>query len=508
VEDKMKKFMGIGALLGLLLVTAALVQFQTGKVWNLASWILSGSGLALIVLFLAFRFEDVRRLFSLRSFRYGGNAAAVSLMVFILLGLVNFTANRHSLRVDLSKGGQFSLAPQTRNVLKNLKKDVRFVAFYKAEDQKPVEDILKAYRFYSPRLRYEFVDPDKKPSTAKLYGVTAYGTIVLECGGQSQKITEKGEQAVTNALIQVTREGKKVVYFMDGHGENDIDSSDKTGYATAKKAVEDENYLVRKINLAVEKRIPSDCTVLVECGPQKAPFQSEMDSIRAFLNRGGKALFLIDAETPGFDAFVGSWGMTLGDDVVIDASGMGQLFGMGPEVPLVSSYPPHPITENFRLMTFFPFCRSVTPKPEPGSGLTLEPILKTSANSWGETTLRTPRVQFDKGRDLAGPVTIAAVATRESASAKTRFAVFGDADFANNSYFRVQGNGDLFLNAVSWLAEEEDLISIRAKQPEDRRVFLTAKQGRSVFLFTVLAMPLAAALAGVWMYIRRERRAG
>jgi ABC-type uncharacterized transport system involved in gliding motility auxiliary subunit len=502
----MRKFLGIGALLGLVLITAALVQFQTGKVWNLLSWILAGTGLALVVLYPVLRFDDVRRLVSLRSFRYGGNAAAVALMVFILLGLVNFTVQRHSLRADLSKGGQFSLAPQTRNVLKNLKKDVRIVAFFKAEDQKPVEDILKAYRFDSSRLRVEFVDPDKKPSTAKLYGVTTYGSLVLECGGQSRKITEKGEQALTNALIQVTREGRKTVVFLDGHGENDIDSSDKTGYASAKKAIEDENYRVRKLNLAAEKRIPSDCTVLVACGPRKAFFRSELDTLQAFLDRGGKALFMIDAEISGFESFVDAWGMTLGDDVVIDASGMGQLFGMGPEVPLVTSYPPHPITDKFQVMTFFPYCRSVTPKTDPGAELTVEPLLRTSANSWGETRLGTPDVRFDKGRDLAGPVTIAAVATKSAAAGRTRLAVFGDGDFANNTYFSVQGNGDLFLNTVSWLAEEEDLISIRAKQPEDRRVFLNAKQGRAVFLLTVVAMPLAAALAGVWLYIRRERR--
>ncbi len=502
----MKRLPGIAGFLGGILIAAALVHFQTGKVWTALSWILSGAGLALVVLYGVMRFDDIRRLSSLRSFRYGGNAVAVSLMVLVLLGLVNFTVNRHSLRVDLSKGGQFSLSPQTRNVLKNLKRDVRIIAFVKAQDQKPVEDILKSYRFYASRLKFEFVDPDRKPSTAKLYGVTTDGTLVLECGGQSQKITEKGEQALTNALIRVTREERKTVLFLDGHGENDIDSSEKTGYASARKAIEDEHYRVRKLNLATEKRIPSDCTVLVACGPQKAYFQSELDTLQAFLERGGKALFMIDAEVAGFEAFAGAWGMTIGSDVVIDASGMGQLFGMGPEVPLVTDYPPHPVTDQFRVMTFFPYCRSVTPKTEPGPEWTVEPLLRTSANSWGETTLGTPDVRFDKGRDLAGPVTIAAVSTKKSGGIQSRLAVFGDADFANNSYFRVQGNGDLFLNTVSWLAEEKDLISIRARQPEDRRVFLNAKQGRAVFLLTVVAMPLAAALAGIWMYIRRERR--
>ncbi|MDM7926993.1 MAG: GldG family protein [bacterium] len=502
----MKKLPEIAGLLGGVLIAAALVHFQAGKVWNALSWVLSGSGLTLAVFWGVARFGAIRRLISLRSFRYGGNAAAAALMVLVLLGLLNFTINRHSLRVDLSKGGQFSLSPQTRNILKNLKRDVRIIAFVKAQDQKPVEDILKSYRFYASRLKTEFVDPDKKPGTAKLYGVTTYGTLVLESGGQSQKITENGEQAITNALIRVTREERKTVLFLDGHGENDIDSSDKTGYASARKAIEDENYRVRKLNLAAEKRIPSDCTVLVACGPRKAFFQSELDTIQAFLERGGKALFMIDAEVPGFEAFLKTWGMTLGGDVVIDASGMGQLFGMGPEVPLVTDYPPHPVTDRFRVMTFFPYCRSVTPETRPGTEWTVAPLLRTSANSWGETTLGKAEVRFDKGRDLAGPVTIAAVSTKKSGGVQSRLAVFGDADFANNSYFRVQGNGDLFMNTVSWLAEEEDLISIRAKQPEDRRVFLNAKQGRLVFWLTVVAMPLAAALAGVWMYIRRERR--
>jgi ABC-type uncharacterized transport system involved in gliding motility auxiliary subunit len=506
MEDAMKKHMGIGALLGLILVAAGLIQYQTGRVWNAFSWIAVGLGAALIVAAAVVRFDAIKKTVSLRSFRYGGNAIAVSLMVFVMLGLVNFVVNRHSLRADLSKGGQFSLAPQTKSVLKNLKKEVRVTGFFKSETQKPVEDLLQSYRFFSSKFKFEFTDPDKKPALAKQYGVTAYETLVFECGPNQEKITEKDEQAVTNALIKVTREGKKAVYFLDGHGEADLESTDKLGLATAKKAIQDENYDVRKLNLATEKRIPADCAILVEAGPQKAPFASELDSVRSFLTRGGKALFMIDPDVEGFDAFLDGWGITLGRDVVLDVSGMGQLFGMGPWVPLVTSYPPHKITEKFRVMTFFPYCRSVTPKDPPPTGITVQPLLKTTANSWAETDTKNPQAQFTKGKDLPGPVTIAAVASKDDGDRKARLVVFGDADFAGNSYFRVQGNGDLFLNTVSWLAEQEDLIAIRAKQPEDRRVFLTAQQTRRVFWITVVLMPLAAALAGVWMFIRRERR--
>jgi ABC-type uncharacterized transport system involved in gliding motility auxiliary subunit len=294
MEDAMKKFIGYGALLGLVLIVAGLINYQTGKIWNWFSWITTGAGVLLIIAFCILRFDKIKEIVSLRSFRYGGNALAVSLMVFVILGLLNFTANKHSIRVDLSKGGQFSLAPQTKSILKTLKKDVRIIAFYKSETQKPMEDLLKTYGFYSSKFRYEFVDPDKKPAVAKLYGVATYETLVLECGTNTEKITEKDEQSLTNALIKVTREGKKVLYFLDGHGENDIDSSDKTGYGSAKKAITEENYDVKKLNLALEKKIPANCSVLIVGGAQKPLFQPELDTIQAYLDRGVKAIFLLD----------------------------------------------------------------------------------------------------------------------------------------------------------------------------------------------------------------------
>jgi len=507
----MKKYAGYGGLVGVLLLSMGLIYYETGKVWNWFCWvtlILGGIG---ILGFFVLRFQEivqkVKRTVQLRSFRYGGNALAISLMFLLILGLLNFLVNRHSVRFDLTKGGQFSLSEQTKKVLKNLNKEVRVTAFYKSDTQRTIEDLLKAYRFYSSKFHYEFVDPDKKPGVAKQYGITAYETLVFECGTKTEKITEKDEQALTNALIKVTREEDKVVYFLEGHGEVDIDSNERLGYSMAKKAIEGENYKVKKLNLATEKSIPSDCSILVVCGAQKLPFSSELDTIHAFLERGGKAFFLIDPPpAEGFVEFFDKWGLKIGNDIVLDASGMGQLFGMGPWVPLVTSYPSHPITQKFRVMTFFPYVRSVTPKESPGNGISVQALLKTSASSWGETDLQNPRAQFNKGKDVPGPVTIGVVVTKESSGKKTRLVVFGDSDFANNSYFRVQGNGDLFMNVISWLAEEEDLISIRPKQPEDRRVFMTAKQAKMVMYITVIFMPLLAMAGGVWMYIQRERK--
>ncbi len=457
-------------------------------------------------------FNAIKKILSLRSVRYGGNTLAVSVILLIILGLVNFIVNRHSYRFDLTAAKQFSLAPQTQKILKNLKKNVRVTAFFKSGEKRQMEDLLKAYRFYSKKFSYEFIDPDRKPAIAKRYGVRTYRTSVIECGDKEEKITSTQEQDLTNALIKVTREGKKVIYFLEGHGENNIDDTGRTGYSSAKKAIEAENYEVKKLILAEKKSIPKDCSILIISGAKKKLFPAELDTIQAYLEKGGKALFLLDPEPSyGFTEFLDKWALKIGNDVVLDVSGVGRLFGMGPAVPLVSSYESHAITRKFRVMTFYPYARSVTPKKNPGNGLTVQALFKTNSSSWGETNLKSKKASFDKGVDLPGPVTLGVVVTKEvsndaAGKKKTRLVVIGDSDFANNSYFGVQGNGDLFMNIVSWLAEEEDLISIRAKRPEDRRVFLTARQARWVMYLTVILVPLAAVGTGIGVYIRRKRR--
>jgi len=201
--------------------------------------------------------------------------------------------------------------------------------------------------------------------------------------------------------------------------------------------------------------------------------------------------------------------------VVLDFSGAGRLMGAGPEIPLVLRYENHKITDRFRAMTFFPMARSIGPSKESVSGVTVETLFKSNANSWGETNaaeLKSGRVSLDEKTDLKGPLSLAVAANKEVKPAsdkgpavKARLVVVGDSEFAVNSYFPAQGNGNLFLNMVSWLAQDEDLISIRPKSPEDRRVILTQSQQSMLRIVTVFLLPGIALVAGIMVWSRRRR---
>ena len=111
-----------------------------------------------------------------------------------------------------------------------------------------------------------------------------------------------------------------------------------------------------------------------------------------------------------------------------------------------------------------------------------------------------------------GAQTIAGLATRRLAGQaagdggrRAELLLIGDADFATNSFFHVLGNGVLFLNAVSHLAEQDRLIDITPRNYELPRVQMSNTQMRATFVLSTLVMPaLALGLALVAWWRRRR----
>jgi ABC-type uncharacterized transport system involved in gliding motility auxiliary subunit len=307
-------------------------------------------------------------------------------------------------------------------------------------------------------------------------------------------------------------------------------SADRTGYNAITAALTSSNFVVDKIVLAQVQAVPADADVLVIAGPKVDFLGPEVDILKAYLARGGKLFVMLDpvlkADQPQPVALQGllkEWGIDADNDIVLDVSGMGRLLGTDESVPVAASYPTHPITENFNLMTAYPLARSMTPIEGGVNGHTAQKLVETSSRSWGETDLKSltggdPAKMDDT--DKKGPVSLAAAVSapatnvpipkdapksgEEPKKPETRVVAFGDADFASNAALGVSGNRDLFLNTVNWLAQQENLIAIRPRDPEDRRITLTADQERRIFYLTVLIVPGLILLAGVQTWWRRR----
>jgi ABC-type uncharacterized transport system involved in gliding motility auxiliary subunit len=480
------------------------------------------AGVVLVVLSAILSIRGARTEGAKRSARAGINAVVSIFALAAILVFLQTLAMRHGARFDSTSNKRFSLSPQTDKILRGLTKDVGFTCFFKedAPERTELADLLSEYAEINRRVTYSFVDPDRDPAAARRYKVKNYGTIVLESAGAEERLSEITEEKLTNAIARVTREKKKVVYVLTGHGEKSLDDTLAGGLSEMKRAVESEGYSIKSL-LTLRDSIPSDCTVLVVPGPEKDIFPPERMMIENFLSEGGTLLALLDplVEIPQIDGLIAGFGIAVTNSIVIDR--FGKLLAGNYLTPIVNEYGKHPITENFRLASFFPQARALVVAKDKPQGAEAHALASTGTSAYAETNIADVlkgKTQFDPETDTTGPVVVAAVATKEGSPRPAvkgpsnparygRIVVFGDSDFATNAYLGLSGNKDLIMNAIGWLAEEGDLIAVRAKNPMSQPVVLNLKQGRVVFWLPVIGLPAIAFVIGVLVVFNRRRAA-
>jgi ABC-type uncharacterized transport system involved in gliding motility auxiliary subunit len=535
----LNRILGFAGWLGTVLVFGAVaVRFVRPEWDQYAVWAV-WAGLACVIAYTAGQWREILVFFKGRQARYGALASASVLVVLGILIAANYLSTRQNKRWDLTANRQFSLSEQTVKVLTELEAPVKFLVFDQGLNLDNYRPRITEYAYNSDQVEAEFVDVDKQPVKARQYAIDAYGTIILEYEGRQERATTGSEQDLTNALIKVVTGAQKTVYFVEGHGEKDQGGSDREGYGTVTAALGRDNYGVETLVLAQTTDVPDDASVVVIAGPKNDLLEPEVDMLRRYLNKGGHLLVLIDppddefGPTPNLEGLLGEWSIELGNDIVVDASGMGRLLGTDASAPVAAEYPPHPITDRFRMLTAFPLARSVTASDGAAGGpRAARAIIETGAQSWAETDTAALEsggevaMEPEKG-DRPGPISIGtAVAaqapdseeppaaddsetepepdTTDAPKPESRVVVVGDSDFAANYAVGIQGNRDLFLNIVSWLAQQENLIAIRPTEASDRRITMTAMQQTGVFWLSLLFIPAGVLGAGVYTWSRRR----
>jgi ABC-type uncharacterized transport system involved in gliding motility auxiliary subunit len=452
-----------------------------------------------------------------RSTRMGAQSVVVVVLVGAVLVLVNVLAVRHPLRVDLSQGGTFTLAPQSVKVLEGLKDQAKVTGFFRKGDpsEAKFKDLIDTYRQYSQRISIETVDPDTHPAVAKQYGITKYDTIVLESGGRETRIQTVSEQDLTNALIRLGKTSKKRIAVLEGHGEPSMTDPDVNGLSQAKEALERQGYEVTTLFLAQTGAVDSGTAVVVVADPKKPLLRQELEALNAYVSGGGRLLLLIGpGPKSGIEELAAQWGVMFREDTVVDP--MSRLFGGDYTTPVIRTYGDHEIVKDFRLATFFPLARSLTFQPPTGAEIEYHALAFSSPESWGETKIVGGKARFDRGQDAQGPLDLVAAIVPKSLSPSGdgeasgqlpawRAVVSGNARFAVNGFFNLSGNGDLLVASINWLAEDQDLIAIRQKEGASSPLLLTAGQQRAVFWVPVLILPGVIAGYGFAVWRRRRR---
>ncbi|NJM73254.1 MAG: ABC transporter [Scytonema sp. RU_4_4] len=493
-----------------------------------------------------------------RSTQASTNALVATLAVLVILGLINFLGTRYHTRVDFTETKLFTLAPQSRKLVSSLQLPTKIWVFDVNQD--PVDrDLLENYRQQNSKFNFEYVDPQARPGLSRKFGVKDYGEVYLESGDRRQLVQVVGPQErlsevkLTNRLQQITAVSSAKVYFLQGHGEHQLSAGEEGTISQAVKALNDKGYTTSALNLAEKSSVPQDATVVVVAGAKRSLFESEVKALQDYLNQGGNLLLMIDPNTdPKLESLLAQWGVKLDNRLAVDVSGSVEL---GPAAPLVTQYGKHPITKDFgNGISFYPLARPIDTTPIAGIQATPLLLTKPYPNSWAESDQQSENLQFNPESDRKGPLTLGVALTRKPSaqpeiksnstptptaaatpqtpasptpnakptatptaattpqtpasptpSAESRMVVLGNSDFAINGLFDKQLNGDVFLNSVTWLTQEDQQpLSISPKEAKNRRINLTAAQGFLLELSSLVILPVIGLVAAaILWWIRR-----
>lgn len=457
------------------------------------------AGAVLLLLSLALNFGAVLALFGRRSTKLGANTAVLTLAVLAILGVINFLGYRHHKRVDLTSGELYSLSDQTRKTVSGLRQEVKIIKFARTDDI-PLRDEMAEFRDLSNKLSYDRIDPTEKPQLARQYNVHALGDLVVASGERIEHLTTASEQDLTNAILKVTRDKLKNICFIEDHGEKPVSGNGQEGFADVERGLKGQNYTTKTVSLLTGD-VPQDCDVVVSAGPKKPYPQQTVTALTKYLNNGGKAFLMFDPDTdPQVTNLLKAWNIALGNDTVIDRASRNASYG------IVNNYGVSPITKDFskNSITLFPLSRSVKVTDPTKTDITTTELLKTSERSYTKPALKGDNLDFVEGTDTKGPINIGVVATEKVGEKETRLVVIGDSDFASNSYVGQYANRDLFLNTINWLAQDEDLISIRPKSPANRSLALTETQKNLIWLLTTIFLPALVFVSGGYIWWKRR----
>jgi ABC-type uncharacterized transport system involved in gliding motility auxiliary subunit len=455
-----------------------------------------------------------------RQTKYSAYASLYILVVVAVLVAVNWLAKDHNKSFDSTSNKRFSLSDQTEKIVKGLKQDINLTYYDETRNfggsTGGARDLLDRYNNLSSKLHVAYVDPAKKPQLARAAGIRNLGTVVIQAGDKKEEAKSVTEEEITSALIRVLKTGERNVCFVSGSGERSIDDTGRNGFSSVKEALEKSNYKVRSITLADQSKaeIPKDCTAVIIAGPRKDWFDFAVTAVKNYVENGGRLFVMLDpplkfgkdpaVRPEGLVKMLEGWGVTVNADLAVDTSPIGQLFGFNELVPVVSQYESHVSVRDMKgTMSAFPVSSTIDVKSADKSSA--EKLFSTSKNSYATTNLSSAELRIDPGKDKKGPFALAAAGTYRGTK-EGRFAVIGSTDWAANSLFRAGqlGNRDIFVNLVNWLTSDEDLISIRPKDPENRPITMNRSQMRSVFFSSVIGFPLVVIASGLMVWWKRR----
>lgn len=467
-----------------------------------------------------------------KSLKYGSNSLMLIAAVIAIALLVNVLAEQAAIKFDFTANKLYSIGDITKDIIDKLDRKVVIYGLLDdgrlSIDQKNVRNLLDKYVGYSKsEIMVRFVDPDKDTKIMEQLdpdGLLALkkNDFVVTSGNKSKKLTKEdfvqvqmdqaslsqystgslAEQGFTGAIKTVTSDITPAIYFVEGHGEEDI----KSNYKTIKENLEKNNYLIKPVNLENVPAVPQDAGILVFLSPKKDLSVGESGKVNRFLQNGGNAVFLFDSidsdpSFPQFESIIKQYNLALNYDKVKenDAS---KRSSKDPYALILDVGSSKIIPLEFSGMLMLN-SRSIDILKNEKEQIEITSIMKSSDSSIGE------QVNKARGKDNQGSLNLAVAVENKATAQPSKILVLGSTLFLNENvkknYAPYFTTGAYFIvSSVNWMQDRSGDVVIGAKAYSTGKMGIDYFSSNMVGVFVIVIVPLLILGTG-WTVLRRRR---
>jgi ABC-type uncharacterized transport system involved in gliding motility auxiliary subunit len=433
-------------------------------------------------------------------------------LILALAMLLAYVAREYRKEWDVTRSARNTLSAATVEALGQMEGPLRITAYAITIDpsganvHKRLEERLRAYQRAKPDISLTLIDPREQPKLAEAAGLRTPNELVIEYRRRTEHlpIEDFGEQQFLNVLTRLARGADSLLLWLDGHGERKLNGIANHDLGDFGRQLQQRGFRLNSLNLAIAQEVPANASALIIASPQTDLLPAESDKIRRYVQSGGNVLWLLDPEAlRGLEPLAEMLGLVLTPGTIVDFDVQPR---SGPPVFAIgaaASYGRHPITNGFRLNTLFPHARQIAAADNDDWRIT--PLVDVAQRGWVEAGRLDQNVQFDKDRDIPGPVPVAQAFERTVGDRQQRLVVVGSGRFLSNSFIGNGGNLDLGLNMVDWLTGAERMITIEPRPAMDSALDVDQTMLYLIAFAFLIALPLAFALTGVLVWWRRRK---
>ena len=461
------------------------------------------------------------------------------LLVAIIIAcyvLINYGVSKLKIEnIDCTEKKLYSLSDETKTKMRELEKDVTIQLINMSSSSYVIEYANK-YPAVSKKINVEEIsDLSSRVDLQTKYNISeSEGLIVVKSGDKEKTLTlndlytydyssseqiDKTEEALTNAIIEVTLDVKPHVYILSGKAYYNTEQA----LASVVSKLKDESNDIDYLDILSKGEVPADCNCLVITTLEQDLSELERDKILEYINNGGKILMLtsqnmLEVDTPNFDKVLEQYGITIeyGSILEQDSSKMLQ---NSPNIILSD------VNASFmsKLDMQIKMCLINAGKIEFADddklkeiGVTYETVASTSDKAYVRKNFNINSTSRTNEDSEEGEFVLGANVTKTiSDDKKSQLIIYSNELFAsditvsiNAQYYtyasELYNNKDIVLNSISHLTERDDTIIIR--KTNESETYTVSDQEDVIIKTIIFVVPMIIIFIGIVVWIFRRRK--